>query len=86
MNLICIPNICTKIFVIIYIFTNKKVLNKQEGYYAIYNYVDEELPYYYNYPYSMSTRNTRGMRYDLRGDVPLTYYDTGPWLQSPRIF
>jgi hypothetical protein len=36
-------------------------------------------------PFWNSTRNTRNMSYDLRGDVPIQYFDVGPWLNSPRI-
>lgn len=39
---------------------------------------------YFNcdYPCTVSTRNTKNMSYDLRGDIPPEYTFTGPWLQS----
>src|SRR5438105_1607610 len=36
----------------------------------------------YFYPYTVSTRHTKNMSYDLRGDIPPFYTFTGPWLQS----
>lgn len=36
-------------------------------------------------PWWNSTRNTRNMSYDLRGDVPITPYYVGPWYNSPLI-
>lgn len=35
-----------------------------------------------DYPYTVSTRHTKNMSYDLRGDIPPEYTFTGPWLQS----
>ena len=36
-------------------------------------------------PWWNSTRSTRNMSYDLRGDVPVPVYNTGPWWRSPLI-
>lgn len=44
-------------------------------------------PYIY-YPYGPwwnSTRHTRNMSYDIRGDIHNPIYYTGPWIQSPLI-
>lgn len=42
------------------------------------NRIDENF-----YPYSIGTRHTKNMSYDIRGDVPLGNISyTGPWLQS----
>lgn len=37
-----------------------------------------DLPYY-DLPFNAGMRSTRGMSYDLRGDVPITQYPIGPW-------
>lgn len=36
-------------------------------------------------PWWNSTRHTRNMFWDIRGDVPITPYYVGPWLNSPLI-
>jgi hypothetical protein len=36
-------------------------------------------------PWWNSTRHTRNTSWDIRGDVPIPYYDTGPWWNSPLI-
>lgn len=36
-------------------------------------------------PWWNSTRRTRNMSYDLRGDVPIVPYYVGPWNNSPLI-
>ena len=49
--------------------------------FAFYNAIYEGfivLPPYWNIP----TRHTRGMSYDIRGDVPIPSYDVGPWNNS----
>ncbi|ARF10707.1 hypothetical protein Hokovirus_2_234 [Hokovirus HKV1] len=38
--------------------------------------------YEYFYPYTVSTRNTRNMSYDIRGDIPINPTYVGPWLNS----
>jgi hypothetical protein len=36
-------------------------------------------------PWWNSTRHTRNMSYDLRGDIPTSYYPVGPWLNSGLV-
>ena len=36
-------------------------------------------------PWWNSTRGTKNMSYDLRGDVPIIPYYVGPWYNSPLI-
>jgi len=36
-------------------------------------------------PWWNSTRDTSGMSYDIRGDIPPFRYPVGPWLNSPVI-
>lgn len=36
-------------------------------------------------PWWNSTRFTRNMSYDIRGDIPPIHYDIGPWMVSPLI-
>lgn len=64
--------------------------------YDEYNeYQNQNLPQYLNdiniahnnlFPWWNSTRHTRNMSYDIRGDPILQYYEIGPWLKSSLIF
>lgn len=36
-------------------------------------------------PWWNSTRFTRNMSYDVRGDIPVPVYYVGPWLNSPFL-
>lgn len=36
-------------------------------------------------PWWNSTRRTRNTSWDMRGDIPIPYYNIGPWLHSPLI-
>jgi hypothetical protein len=38
------------------------------------------------FPWWNSTRFTRNMSYDLRGDVPINLFPTGPWWNSPLLY
>jgi hypothetical protein len=39
----------------------------------------------FNQPWNMTSRHTRNMSYDIRGDVENPYFDTGPWNNSSLI-
>ena len=50
----------------------------EEGF-GIDTYYDNLLPWW------NSTRHTRNMSWDIRGDVPQIPYYVGPWMNSPLI-
>ncbi len=58
-------------------------------YYDIANYPTQTWPAQNyqidNLPWWNSTRHTRNMSWDIRGDVPITSYYVGPWHNSPLI-
>jgi hypothetical protein len=39
----------------------------------------------FNQPWNMTSRHTRNMSYDIRGDVENPYFETGPWNNSSLI-
>ena len=51
------------------------------------NIYDEYIDTYpiYIQPWWNSTRHTRNMSYDLRGDIKNPYWYTGPWSLSPLL-
>jgi hypothetical protein len=79
--------------IFLYIFINKRegfsVIPRSSNEYDYQYYYNphniSDLPYYGDpYPFTISSRSTRNMSYDLRGDVPVTYQDVGPWNNSTR--
>jgi hypothetical protein len=73
------------------IFLLYDLIKKNMSYdtFSPYNGVNNYMYYPNNiqieYPFWNSTRSTRGMSYDLRGDVPIPYFMNLPFNMSSRI-
>ena len=63
------------VFYLFYLLSNEKI----EYYNRFAQSNSYNMPYY---PWGMSTRSTRGMSYDLRGDPFIPRQYVGPWLNS----
>lgn len=80
---VCILIACIIVFLPV-IVNSKDIENFYAGYIP-YPYYSN--PYYFRYPFNRypwwnSTRSTRNMSYDLRGDVPIPRTYVGPWNNS----
>ena len=64
--------------IILYLIFYKK-------YYHLNECMDVDRIIVINQPWNMTSRHTRNMSYDIRGEVENPYFNTGPWNNSSLI-